>query len=178
MKNAREALHEYNFTDGMKSLEQARQAAKLPEHQAVVARFARCAELALRFRKAIEKTVATLDAGDVLKLGSVTEIAVVEVGPNKLIVREAGMNNTYTFDTLKTGLAIKLAEMSLDPNDLETRLAQGAYEFFDKRRDTSPAARQDKLKKVESLWRQAELSGADITELVKVLTDTYEFDKS
>ena len=37
--------------------------------------------------------------------------------------------------------------------------------------------KQDKLKKVEASWREAELGGADIKDLLPVLTDTYDFEK-
>jgi hypothetical protein len=175
MKMVREAFHEYNFTDGFKSLEKVQQLAKTPEHKAKIERFARVAQLAQRFRKAMEQTLGTLDAGDVIKIGSVAEIAIVEVGPNKLIVRDQGMNTTYTLDSMKMGIALKLGEMSLNPTDPETRLAKGAYEFFDKKRDASPTTKQDKIKKVETTWKEAELMGSDVSDLLKVLTDTYEF---
>ena len=176
VQQARTALSEYNFSEADAAFNKLQKTAQLPEQKAKIERLHKAAELAKRFRKAVEQTIATLDAGSEIKLSSVTVISVVETGPNKIILREQGKNNTYTFSDLKMGVALKLGEMSL-PSDADARLAKGAYVFFDKRTDVSETTKKDKAKKVEALWKEAELMGADTTDLMKVLSDTYDFEK-
>jgi hypothetical protein len=176
-KSALEALGEYNFAAANASFDKLTTLAKLPEHKAKISRLKRTAELAQEFREAMERTIAKLDAGSEIKISSTTVVSVVEVGPNKLILRELGMNKTYTYNDLKMGIAVKLAEMSLPMVDANARLAKGAYVFIDKRPDSSEVTKRDKIKKVEGFWKEAELMGADVIDLMKVLTDTYDFEK-
>lgn len=169
MKEAKTALGDFSFEEADEALAKAEQAAKLPEHKAVVQRLKAVAGMAKTFRGAIQETMFKLEAGEVIKVGSTTEAAIVEASPNKLIIRIAGQNRTYTLDDLPLGLAANLGDRALNPENPTTRLLKGAYVFIDKRSD--PA----QLKKAKTWWEEAQLNGADIGGLLPVFTDNYDF---
>jgi len=169
MKEAKTALGDFNFEEATAALEQARELAKLPKHQAVVKRLKMVGDMARRFREAIQESMGKLDAGDVIKVGTSTEAAIVEASPDKLIIRVAGQNRTYTLDDMPLGLAVNIGERALNTDDPKTKLVKGAYVFVDKRTDTP------QLEKVKTWWEEAQDSGVDAGELLAVLSDTYDF---
>ena len=169
MKEAKTALGDFSFPEAEEALTKAEEAAKLPEHKATVQRLKAVADMAQKFRGAIQETMFKLEAGEVIKVGSTTEAAIVEAGPNKLIIRIAGQNRTYTLDDLPLGLAANLGERALNSENPTTRLLKGAYVFIDKRSD--PA----QLKKAKTWWEEAQLNGADIGGILPVFTDNYDF---
>lgn len=169
MKEAKAALGDFSFAEAETALEQAAKVAKLPEHQAAVGRLKTLGEMAKRFRQAIAESMAQLEAGDVIKVGASTEAAVVESSPEKLVIRAAGRNRTYTLDDMPLGLAVSIGERSLSADDPKTPVFKGAYVFIDKRSEEA------QLEKARSWWEEAQGNGVDISELLPVLTDTYEF---
>jgi hypothetical protein len=169
LKEAKTALGDFNFAEATPALEQAMQVARLPEHQALVKRLQTVGDMAKRFRQAIEAAIGKLDAGDVIKVGASTEAAIVETGPDKLIIRVAGQNRTYTFNELPIGLAAAMGERAMNPDDPKTKLFKGAYVFVDKR------TQAPQLEKVKEWWEEAQTSGVDASELLQVLEDDYDF---
>jgi hypothetical protein len=169
MKEAKAALGDFTFDEGEAALDKAERVAKLPEHQAKVQRLKQVADMAKKFRQAIEATMAKLEAGEVIKIGN-SEAAVVESNPNKIVLRMNGQNRSYTISDLPLGLAAGLGERSLDVNNPTTRLLKGSYVLLDKRADPS------QIKKAKTWWEEAQLNGADIRELLPVFTDKYELE--
>lgn len=169
LKEAKTALGDFTFDEAEAALEQAEQQAKLPEHQAMVSRLKVVADMAKKFRGGIEQTMSKLEAGEIIKVGASTEAAIVEASPDKLVIRIAGQNKTYSLDDMPLGLAVNLGERSFNAGDPKTRLLKGAYVVVDKRSD--PA----QLQKARMWWEEAQLSGLDIEEILPVLTDDYDF---
>jgi hypothetical protein len=170
MKDAKTALGSFAFEDAEEALEKALKLAKLPEHRAKVLRLKNVAELAKKFRQAIVATMTKLEASEVIKVGTSTEAIVVESSPQKLVMRVAGQNKTYTVDDLPLGLAANLGERSLNADDPSTKVLKGAYVIIDRRADPS------QIKKAKTWWEEAQLNGVDISTLLPVLTDKYDFE--
>lgn len=169
MKEAKTALGDFNFDEATAALEQARGLARLPEHQAIVERLKIVGDMAKRFRQAIQESMGKLDAGDVIKVGTSTEAAIVETSPQKLVIRVAGQNRTYTLDDMPLGLAVNIGERALNTDDPKTKLFKGAYVFVDKRTEAM------QLEKVKTWWEEAQDSGIDASDLLAILSDSYDF---
>jgi len=171
MRQAKTALGDFTFNEADEALVKAKALAKLPEHQAKVQRLLTVSDMAKRFREAIQQTMVKLEAGEVIKVGTSTEAAIVGASPQKLVIRVAGQNKTYTPSDLPLGLAANLGERSLSENDPKTRVLKGAYVFIDKR--STP----EQLKKAKTWWEEAQLNGADVAGLLPVFSDKYDFEK-
>lgn len=168
LTTAKIALGEQNFEEADKQLAAAEPLAKLPEHKAKLARLKEVAEYVKQFRRAIEESVAGLEAGATIKVGSSTMIVVVETFPDKIVVRSLGQNKTYPFQDLPLGLAVAIADMKLDPAAPENRVIKGSYLALDKRGDSVA------LDKAKSYWEEAQLSGVDTSHLLPFLSDKYD----
>jgi len=171
LTNAKAALSEQNFTEADRSLADAEKLAKLPEHQAKVGRLKVVGQYVRQFRHAIEEAVKTMEAASSFKVGSSTQVGVVETFPNKIIIRSAGVNKTYLFEDLPPGLAVAIANMKLDMGDPVSKVVTGAYIVVDKRSDS------EDLGKAKTMWDEARAAGIDIGDLPLVLTDHYDFEK-
>lgn len=171
LTTARAAIGEQNFADADKALARADKLAKLPEHRAMVGRLTTLANYVRQFRKAIEAATKDFEAASTFRVGSSTEVAVVETFPDKIILRIAGMNRTYPFQDLPIGLAVAIADFKLDQSDPVSLVVKGAYIAADRR------AESDQLEKAKAWWQEAANAGADIGDLPKVIDDNYDFDK-
>jgi hypothetical protein len=169
VKEARTALGDFQFAEADEALAKAEMLAKLPEHQERIHRLQNVSNLAKQFQEAVVRTMSGLSAGEVLKIGSSTEAAIVDASPTKLVIRLNGDNKTYSLENMPLGLAVNLGERSLNPNSPATRAAKGAYVFIDKRSDAG------QRKKAQTWWEEAQLNGMDMRELMPVLTDKYDF---
>lgn len=167
--DARDALSEAAFDEAQPHIEKAKQLAKLPEHQAVIDRLDRLANYSKQFYDAIGRGVSKMEAGEVFTVGTSTQVAVVETFSDRIIVRIAGQNRNYPFNELPAGLAVALADFSLDSSDPASRVVKGAYLVLNKKSDT------DAIAKARTWWEEAQLSGTDLTDLMPALTEKYEF---
>jgi hypothetical protein len=168
---ARDAFSEHNFELGQKQIAEAEKLAKTPEHQALVERLRRVGEMAKQFREAVSAAIQGLEAGEVFKVGTSTQVAVVETFPDKIIVRIAGQNRTYNITEMPQGLAVALADMSLDASDPRNRVVKGAYVALGKNSDS------DAIAKAKTWWEEAQLGGVDVSDLMPFFTDKYDFQK-
>jgi hypothetical protein len=169
MTEAKAALGEFNFAEADAALAQAERTARLPEHLTMVKRLTLVGNMAQTFRTAIQESMGRLDATEVIKISENADAVVVESSPEKLVIRFAGENRSYSLDDMPLGLAIKLGERVLDTSDPQTRLFKGAYVFVDKRTDNA------QMQKVTTWWDEAQAAGVDVSELMPVLTDVYDF---
>jgi hypothetical protein len=165
---AKVALGEQNFDEADKQLAAAEPLAKLPEHQAKLARLKEVAGYVKQFRTAVAESVAGLEAGATFKVGTSTMVVVVETFPDKIIIRSLGMNKTYPFADLPVGLAVAIADMKLDTAAPENRVIKGAYLAVDKRGDSVA------LDKAKAYWEEAQLGGVDTSHLMPFLSDKYD----
>jgi hypothetical protein len=169
MTEAKAALGEFNFAEADAALLQAERTAKLPEHLAIVKRLTLVGNMAQTFRTAIQESMGRLDSAEVIKISENADAVVVESSPKKLVIRFAGDRRSYSLDDMPLGLAIKLGERVLDTSDPKTRLLKGAYVFVGKRTDNA------QMQKVKTWWEEAQADGVDVSELMPVLTDAYDF---
>ena len=83
------------------------------------------ADLATYYYGAIERGIASRQPAETIKVTDSLTIAIVEVGPDLLVIRYAGKNKTYKFDELPLILSHRMAEFAL-PTDKATNLAAKA----------------------------------------------------
>jgi hypothetical protein len=168
LTTAKAALGEQNFDEADKQLAIAEPLAKLPEHQAKYERLKEVADYVKQFRGAVAAAVAELEAGSVFKVGTSTQVAVVETFPDKIIVRTAGQNRAYPFQDLPPGLAAALADMKLDPAEPVNRVIKAAYLAVKQPDD------EEVQSKAKTWLEEAKLGGIDATSVEMFLTDKYD----
>ncbi len=112
-----------------------------------------------QFWNAYDKSLTTLAAVEELKVGD-TFIAIVEVGPDKLIVRASGTNRTYTRKTVPAGIALEVTERVLKPTDAMNKVIIGSFAAMDAKGD---------LGKARKYWQEAIAAGVDVKRLLPEL---------
>ncbi|MFO0911923.1 MAG: hypothetical protein U0795_03120 [Pirellulales bacterium] len=91
-------------------------------------------------------------------------VAVVEVGPDEIVVRSAGQNRRFPRQKLPGKLARAIAASWLDPQRPDNLVLEAAFEALETD-FASPRAAE--------LWKAAERAGAQVGDLPQVLTDRY-----
>lgn len=91
-------------------------------------------------------------------------VAVVEVGPDEIVVRSAGQNRRFARQKLPGKLARAIAASWLDPQRPDNLVLEAAFEALETD-FASPRAAE--------LWQAAERAGAQVGDLPQVLTDRY-----
>jgi hypothetical protein len=165
------ALTKYDFVDADAQIAAAESLAKLPEHQALVARLKEVASYVKQFRNAVNEAVKTLQPQQEIKVGASTMVIVVAVSAEKLTIRRAGGNITYPITELPAGLAMALADSWLNANDPVNRVIRGSYFAV---ADGDEDSHREKAKKY---WEEAITNGVDVKHLLPFLTDKYDLDK-
>jgi outer membrane biosynthesis protein TonB len=165
------ALTKYDFVDADAQIAAAESLAKLPEHQALVARLKEVASYVKQFRNAVNEAVKTLQPQQEIKVGASTMVIVVAVSAEKLTIRRAGGNITYPITELPAGLAMALADSWLNANDPVNRVIRGSYFAV---ADGDQDSHREKAKKY---WEEAITNGVDVKHLLPFLTDKYDLDK-
>ena len=168
LKLGRAAVGEQNFEEADKFIAQAQSLARLPEHQAMVARLKEIAGYVRQFRQAVEAAAQNFEAAESFTVGTSTRVAVVEVLPDKIILRHTGQNKVYPYAELPPGLAVAIADFKLDGNDPASRVIKGA--FYAVSKGDQVALRQ----KAKTWWEEAQLGGLDLSHLMPFLTETYD----
>jgi hypothetical protein len=167
----RAALTEQNFEEAAEHISQAQSLAKLPEHRAMASRLKEVANYVQQFRKAVVAASLEFEAGETFKVGTSTQVAVVEATPDKLIIRTAGQNKVYPYADLPPGLAVVIADFKLAADDPVSRVVKGSF-YAVARGD-----RETLVQKAKTWWEEAQQGGADVAPLMPFLTDDYELAK-
>jgi hypothetical protein len=94
-------------------------------------------------------------------------VSFVEATVDKIVLRVAGMNKTYSFNDLPPGLALALADFKLPAADPASNVSKGAYLLVHKRSDS------ETREKAQALWEQAQSAGTNLTHLMPSLEDNY-----
>ena len=152
----------WNARDTAKATQSLEQAAKLAtsaDEKQELQRLQTLDNHVKHFWGAVSKSLSDLRVGEELHVGS-TIVAVVEASPGSLTVHVTGTNQTFTLATLPAGLALLLAERSLDAQSPDTKVSLGAFHAVDGRGQPKVARR---------LWEEASLAGADVDELLPLL---------
>ncbi len=129
------------------------------KYDAARVRLEELADYVGQFWAAYDKSLATLASVEELAIGD-TFIAIVEVGPDKLIIRAAGTNRTYTKRTVPAGIALVIAERVIKPNVPQNKVIIGSFAALDAKGD---------LAKARKYWQEAQAAGVDIKRLLPEL---------
>ena len=87
-------------------------------------------------------------------------VRVVEASPDFVILRIAGQNRRFNFESMPPGLAVILAKRWFDPNAASSKVFLGSFLLVD------PQGDQDQ---VRALWDQAARKGVDTDALLPLL---------
>ena len=169
MKAARTATMEGKFDAALGELKKVASVPKSPEHQAKYDRLNLLAQYAINFRSALRDSIAALEAGDEIEVGTNKIVGVVGTTANSITVRVQGANRTYSIDTLPAGLAVAIADTWLSKEDPVSLAMKGAYVA------TLKGADAQQLAKARQWLQEASSKDQDIVDLEKVLDDTYDF---
>lgn len=168
LENARKAIANRNASGVEEHLQVAESLAKLPDHQQKVWRLQRLAEHVKAFDEAMRDAVSSLSPGDVIKVGSSTELTVQRVNPATLSVEVAGLKKTYPLDNPPLGLAVALVQTKLSADDPLTKAVQAAFVVVSKNSDDRSLA------KARTWYEESAAGNPDFAELSNVIDDDYD----
>ncbi|MCO6456759.1 MAG: hypothetical protein J5I93_15780 [Pirellulaceae bacterium] len=168
LTTARVALGEQSFDVAQEELAKAEQLARQPDHVAKLERLKLLAQYVEGFWDAVSQAVAGLEGTDEFTVGS-TVVVVVEATPEKLVIKANGVRREYPVRQLPPGLAVAIADQWFDKTKPENLVFKGAYVAVMRN------AKEDDLAKGRDWWQQAQAAGIDLSDLLPVLEDTYEF---
>ncbi len=158
LRDARQALGERQYQQARQRIADARKIAVSDEQKQLADGFQALSTYVEDFWQAVRQGLSQLETAGELKIGK-TIASVVEVGPNHLLIREAGENRRYSVDQLPAQLAVAIAMHWLD-NRPANKLYVGAFHFVGPPVDLSEAKR---------LWEQAASEGIDAGGLIALL---------
>jgi len=171
LDSAKAALGEQNFATAEQELAKATSLARLPKHQAAVARLKEVSEYVKQFRLAVAAAVQGLEPGESFQVGTSTEVAFVSGSADEVTLRIAGMNRKFALNGLPAQLALELSNFKLDATSPLSRIVKGAYLVVHRQPDDE--LKQKELERAQALWEEAAEAGADIEHLMPFLADNY-----
>lgn len=167
LEAARVALTEHQFAAADDHLAQADRLAKTEEHRRAVARVRRLADLLAAFRQALVAQLQSMQGGETVKVGTSTQVTLVEANESKVIVRMSGGNRSFALSELPPGLALAIADLRFRQGDPAGLQAKAAYLIALKR------PTDDTRQKARSLLEEAQAAGADVSDLMRLLEENY-----
>jgi hypothetical protein len=172
LTSAREAMAEHRFAEANDQIKIAEKHAKTDELTAMVDRLWQINDMARQFRDSVAAAIQELQIGDDFKVGTSTQVVVVETEADSITVRLPGARpRAYRIAQLPIGLSMALVDMKLDPADPTNRVIKGAYVLSAKEVDP------DNVEKAKTWWEEAQLNGVDVSKLMPFLQDKYDFKK-
>ncbi len=168
LKTASAAFGEGSFADAAKQINLARNAAKLDKHKQMVERLNDVGSYVKDFHKALRDGSANLESGVVFLVGESTVVTVVECGLEHIVLRVAGTNRRYLLNDMPLGLAVAIANRSLDQTAPSSKVLKGAYVLVHKRRKDTD------LVIARNWWKDAAADGAKLGDLIKIFDDDYD----
>jgi hypothetical protein len=166
---ARKAIASADWANMIKASSDAASAAISDPQKESAARLAKLAELAEYYHGAIDMAVNKLGAGQTFELTEQLTVAVVEVTPEKLIVRFNGRNKEYPRRDIPLVIAHKVARMSIPPDAPTTQIAAEAYQAIAP--ISTPQYRDQAIKKLESFPEEVEgIRPSDLVAAIRELT--------
>jgi hypothetical protein len=167
---ARAALTNGKPEIARRELQKAKDLPKLPEHNAKFARLMLLTDYAKNFRSALGEALSQFKVGDQIPVGKSTMAGVVSASADKLTIRLAGENRTFTVDQLPAGLVLAIADASPRKDDPVALVLKATYLA------TLKGANADQLSTAREWFQQAAQKGADVGDLAKVLDDKYDLE--
>lgn len=138
---------------------------KTDDGEAEYKRVDQLAKNLIAFHKAIDATLAKLQGGEALKVGS-TEVTVVSKTPTHLVLRVAGQSKSYELDKLPEGLRRALALYGLPGDDAQKKLVEGSFLMFSSIADPNYAM---------DVFKEAAAQGADISSYIALVDEKKRF---
>ena len=165
---AREAVGKGEWATMVELAAAAASAAVTEPQKVSAARLERLADMATYYHGAIEKGLSGLGAGESFNLTEQLQIVVVEITPEKFIVRFNGRNKEYPRGELPLVMAHKLARFALPTEAPLTELAAEAYQAIAP--ISNAQYRQQSLRKLEAMPEMVDdLRPADLVAAIREL---------
>ena len=164
---AKEAVAKADFETFHKQMEVALPLSTSEDMTSKHARLDQLGQLYEIFIKSVHEARAKMRGAETLSVGK-TLVNIVEIKEDELIVRLQGKNERFTWDRLPPGIAMALADLTLDEQE-PTDIAARAVYF-----SLSPARNDLFAKKVKDWFEKSVGKGSIRKDLVQALTDTYE----
>jgi hypothetical protein len=111
------------------------------------------------FWKAVHEGVAALRSGEELEFGE-NRIVVVEVSPERLVIRMLGQNHRFQIKDMRMGLARLMAERWFDLSAPSSKVFIGCFLFVEPNGDKA---------EVRGLWQEASAGGVGVEALTRIL---------
>ncbi len=174
LMSVRYFLGQRDFTEANARLKLAVAAQKqVPERAEDLRRVQLVAEYVEAFWRAAKEGGSRLVPAEQATIAGIT-VGVVEVGPESITLRQAGQNIVHSYQTMKGGLAVGLAERVLRKGDPAAELMLGAFKLI------SPPSKPDEAREH---WLSAQRAGASeqvaqlLPELEVVVPDGFDPNK-
>ena len=167
MKEARAAIDQLDFEKFHKQMEIAIPLSKTDDMIAKQSRLDQLGQLYEIFINSMKDSKKKLRATEVLNVGK-RKITIVETTEKELIIRVDGKNEKYAWDKLPLGIALALADLTLNdvgPTDLAARAAFCSL---------SPTKNELHEKRAKEFFEKSVGKGEIRPDLPQALTDSYE----
>ena len=170
MSKAKEAVNKADFETFHKQMELALPLSTGDEMGSKHARLDQLGQLYEIFIKSLREAKSKLRAGEALSVAK-SQVSIVEIQEDMLIVRIQGKNERHAWDRLPPGIAMALADLTLSDQE-PTGIAARAVYF-----SLSPASAAGKAlfaKRVKDWFEKSVGKGTIRIDLEQALTDKYE----
>ena len=170
MTKARKAVDKADFETFHKQMELALPLSTSDEMVSKHARLDQLGQLYEIFIKAIDQAKSKLNAGETLSVAK-TQVNIVEIKDDLLIVRIQGKNERHAWDQLPPGIAMALADLTLNNQEPTDNAARAVYFTLS---PATPASKGLFAKRVKDWFEKSVGKGTIRKDLEQALTDTYE----
>jgi hypothetical protein len=167
LTRAKTALGAKDYVRATRELGNAERLATLPEHRAKVERLKKLVNYNQQFWDAFRKGLEGVRATEEIVIDD-SRVNVVEINPQRIIVRGAGQTKTFPMTDLPGKLVVAIADRWFDQSDPASKVMKGAYYA------TGPDANPTEARR---LWDEARSAGVDVGDLPEVLTDSYDLSR-
>jgi len=170
LTSARTAVEDGDFERAAEQVAQAEKLAASDAHKQLVWRLKTMSEQAEQFAKAIAASIAALKPGDVIQVGTSTQLEVVRTTDKTLIVKVPGIQaaKVYQIDDLPQGLAMALGLRSLPVDEPLTKALQASYIV------ATNSGNAPDVEKARGWYSEAAFADPKMAGLSEVLADNYD----
>jgi hypothetical protein len=163
LESAVQAMSARQLQSSARQLAKAEKLARLPIHLGPVTRLQVLQGYLEQFWEGVQIGMTRIEAGRELRIGSQIG-GVVEVTPQRLVVRIAGRNRRFDRDDLPPEVTVAVAQLWFDSEEAATKMVLGAFWAVDPQGDPRRAKR---------LWLEAQRQGVDVGDLLAFLEDDH-----